>query len=322
MVLGTARLDAQTCCSGGVPLASNLGLPAAERGTWQVGLQYDYNRLTRLYAGSDRFREADRQRVTHTAILNAGYALGERWQAELQLPYVGQRRNILNTGNGRSRTRGIGDAVVLLRHRVLGHGAFAPWQWSVGLGTKLPTGAADRRNDDDITLNADLQPGSGAWDLILWQRLSHQLRARPSVTVYVQAVHRRRGVNDAYLPVTDPLSGDRRFQTYQFGRETQVQGGIADRIAVGGRTWEPGLSLIYRHAGADRTNDVVTPSTGGDFLFGQFTLALLYSPRTRVRAAFDLPLLNNVTGTQLAPTYRANVGIFLTLAPQNTSSEP
>lgn len=33
----------QTCCSGGVPLSSNLGLPTGEQGTIQMALTYDLN---------------------------------------------------------------------------------------------------------------------------------------------------------------------------------------------------------------------------------------------------------------------------------------
>jgi len=33
----------QTCCSGGVPLSSNLGLPASDKGVLQLSLSYDLN---------------------------------------------------------------------------------------------------------------------------------------------------------------------------------------------------------------------------------------------------------------------------------------
>ncbi|MCK5105500.1 MAG: hypothetical protein KAR17_21900, partial [Cyclobacteriaceae bacterium] len=38
----------QTCCSGGVPISGNLGLPPGNIGTWQFSLAYDINVLKTL----------------------------------------------------------------------------------------------------------------------------------------------------------------------------------------------------------------------------------------------------------------------------------
>jgi len=91
----------------------------------------------------------------------------------------------------------------------------------------------------------------------------------PSLSVFLTAVHRLRGVNNNYLPVVDPQTGQSRSQTYQFGNETQLTLGVSDRIYGFGLLLDPGLSLLLRRAAADRTNDEVTPSTGGTFLFVQ-----------------------------------------------------
>ncbi|MDO5974688.1 hypothetical protein [Flavivirga jejuensis] len=41
-ILAYTQIDAQTCCSGWIPLSNNISLPLSEKGTIQIGLNYDY----------------------------------------------------------------------------------------------------------------------------------------------------------------------------------------------------------------------------------------------------------------------------------------
>ncbi len=38
-----ATLFSQTCCSGGIPLSNSIGLPTANKGSFQFSLNYDFN---------------------------------------------------------------------------------------------------------------------------------------------------------------------------------------------------------------------------------------------------------------------------------------
>lgn len=312
-VLGSLFVTAQTCCSGGVPLAGNLGLPAGESGQVQLGLTYDLNRLRRLYTGSEAFDETSRIRNTQTVLFEASYAFSKRWSLDVLLPWIHQQRIIERTTTVRDATTGLGDAVLLARRQWLPPSPGKAWQWSSGLGVKLANGAADRASEFGFTYNADLQPGSGALDLILWNRLGHQPAFRPSLSVYLTTVHRRRGVNDDYLPTTNPANGVRTTQTYRFGTETQLTLGITDQLLAFNRLLAPGLSLLYRHAAGDRTNDVITPSTGGDFLFVQPSLGVEFGPSVSWQFAADLPVYTRVVGTQVAPTLRLNTGFLISI---------
>lgn len=310
-------ITAQTCCSGGVPLAGNLGLPAVAPGSWQIGLSYDHNRLRRLYTGDRAFAETSRTRTTHSALLEVGYAISERWQLDVLLPFIRQERLIEINGRRLDATAGLGDAVVLLRYNWLAKTEEPPWQWASGLGVKAPNGAADRQNPSGISYNADLQPGSGAWDLVLWNRFSHQPSWRPSMSVFFNSVYRFRGENDNYLPVVDPRTGQETPQSYRFGNELQLTLGVSDRVFLLGQLLDPGVSLLYRQAAADRTNDAITPSTGGSFFFLQPSLGIALSSRLNWQLAVDLPVYTKVTGTQVAPTLRFNTG-FILLLPAKT----
>ncbi|MEM9929252.1 MAG: hypothetical protein AAF840_05510 [Bacteroidota bacterium] len=307
-------LAGQTCCSGGVPLAGNLGLPAGEQGALQIGLSYDLNRLRRLYTEAEAFDETSRIRNTQTVLLEVSYAISDRISVDALVPYIQQERIIRRGQTRTDRTTGLGDAVALLRYQWLPVAAEKSWQWASGLGVKLPNGASDRANNSGFTYNADLQPGSNAWDLIFWNQFSHQPKFRPSANIFLTAVHRRRGINDNYLPTINPVDGSRQAQTYQFGRETQLTLGASDQLFVLGQIVNPGLSVLFRHASGDRTNGVITPSTGGDFLFLQPSTSVDLGERLRWQIAVDLPVYTRVVGTQVAPTLRLNTGVLLNLA--------
>jgi len=158
--------QSQTCCSGGVPLSSNLGLPAGEKGMIQLALTYDLNILETLKTGRETLEDDARSRRTHSTIFEIGYSWSDRFSVDGFFSYVRQERIINQFGNRDfSATSGIGDAVLLLKYKL----------WStdnnetvlhIGVGPKIPLGASDKKSSAGLTFNADLQPGSGAWDAV------------------------------------------------------------------------------------------------------------------------------------------------------------
>lgn len=314
MVFVTQVLNAQTCCSGGVPLAGNLGLPAGEAGQLQVGVSYDLNRLRSLFTGSEALNDDSRIRNTQTILLESSYAINDRWSIDILLPYIRQERIIIRGNTSADVTNGFGDAVALLRYQWLKPDFARRWQWASGVGVKLPNGAADRENEFSFTYNADLQPGSKAWDIIFWNRVSHQLASRPSLSIFLTTVYRRRGINDDYLAFENPVTMIRQAQSYQFGTEAQLNLGASDQVLFFGQLLNPGVSFLYRHAEGDRTNGEITPSTGGDFLFVQPSLGWSISSTLSWQLAADLPIYTKVTGTQVAPTLRLNTGFLFQLS--------
>ena len=250
-------LLAQTCCSGGVPVASNLGLPPSEKGAIQLSLGYDLNVLETLKTGRKILEDDSRSRKTHTGLFEIGYSFSDKFSVDAFLSYVRQEREI-NQFNNRnfSATNGIGDAVLLFKYKLFN----TPNNHTIiqmGVGPKFPLGASDKRNEQGLTINADLQPGSGAWDLITWGQLVQVLPFRPSMSFNLTAIYSRKGVNDNYLG----------SQAYQFGQEVQLALGISERITIGNLLFDPAITLRYRRQAEDVLNDFSVPSTGGNWLF-------------------------------------------------------
>jgi len=187
LLLPIVHSTAQTCCSGGVPVASNLGLPSAQAGAIQLSLSYDLNVLETLKTGSETLEDDSRSRKTHSGLLEVGYALSNKFSVDGLFSFVQQEREITQFSNRNvSTTQGIGDAVLLFKYKIFSSDNTTI---QIGAGPKIPLGSSDKRNEQGLTLNADLQPGSGAWDVISWTQITHILKGSPSRSLHLTAIH-------------------------------------------------------------------------------------------------------------------------------------
>ncbi len=297
----------QTCCSGGVPISGNLGLPPGNIGTWQFSLGYDINVLKTLMEGREVLDDQSRERVTQSILFQSGYTLSTRFSADVFLSYVKQERIINQFGRTDfTTTNGIGDAAFLLKYN-LTKPSSKKISFTIAAGPKIPTGRSDLTRKDGIPLNADLQPGSGSWDGLLWANGRYSLDFRPSFTISSTAIYSIKGKNNQYLG----------SQTYQFGNELQAIISVNDNFLVGKRMFDASLNLRYRKALRDRFNDQDMPSTGGQWLFLAPGLAYNVTPNITVNANFEIPVYKQVEGTQLSPTYRINAGAFFKINRKN-----
>jgi len=294
----------QTCCSGGVPLSNNLGLPNEGKGVFVAGLNYDYNNLNTLNAGTEKLDDNSRKRLTNSVLLNLGYAFTDKLSFETLFTWVNQTRTINQFGNENfTGTSGIGDAVFLVKYSIpelVGKRTLL----NVGVGTKIPFGKSDILNDQGIQLTADLQPGSGAWDGLSWLSVSKTLNFRPSATISATATYRFTGVNKSYLNNT---------ATYEYGDEIQTNLGYTDQFLMFNTLFNPGFIFKYRKAFQDKIDDVGIPNTGGEWVFIRPELGVQLSPQLNAISRVELPIYSNVVGTQLTPTVRFTIGIMVKL---------
>lgn len=290
----------QTCCSGGVPLSNNLGLPNEGKGSFLVGFNYDHNNLNTLNAGADKLDDDSRKRITNSILLNLGYSFTDRFSLEALLTWVNQTRTISQFGNENfTETSGIGDAVFLVKYAIpdaLGERTLL----NLGLGTKAPLGRSDLTTEEGFQLTADLQPGSGAWDALGWLSVSKGLDFRPSATFSGSFTYRLTGKNRAYLNDT---------AVYQFGNVLQANVGYTDQLLFLNTIFNPGLILKYRSASEDRIDASELPNTGGQWVFIRPELTVNLTPKLSLATRVELPVHSYVDGTQLTPTVRVTAGI-------------
>ena len=294
----------QSCCSGGVPLSNNLGLPVVQTGMVQLRFSYDYNNLNTLKAGWEQLKDDSRRRLSHTALLSWGVSLSEKWAVEGILSYIWQERRITqDVGVDIARANGIADAVFLVSYNIWTSKDYSS-SWRLAIGGKLPFGDFNRTDTRGFILNAELQPGSGAYDAILWTQWTQTLSFRPSTSFNITTAYSYKGKNKAYL-------GE---QIYQFGNEWQLAIGVADRFLFGKNLLDLGLGFRYRLAAEDLFNESSLPATGGQWVFFNPSLAWWLSPHFSLDINGNFPILAYVKDTQFSPTLRLNVGLFYRFA--------
>ncbi len=290
---------AQTCCSGGVPLSNNLGLSNEGKGSFQVGINYDYNNLNTLNAGNDRLNDNSRQRITNSILANFGYSFTDKFSVETLFTWVNQTRTITQFGNENfTETKGIGDAVILLKYtfpNVFKNNTTL----NIGIGSKIPLGKSDIVSNQGIQLTADLQPGSGAFDGIGWLSLAKQFNFRPTATFSSNLTYRFTGVNSSYLNNTS---------TYKFGNVLQANISYVDEFLVSKTLINPGLVVKYRKSTVDKIDNSIIPNTGGEWLFARAELTIQLSQNLSFTNKYEVPLYSYVDGTQLTPTSRFTTG--------------
>lgn len=234
-------------------------------------------------------------------MLEVGYTFSKRFATDLFMAFVRQERRILNPGlpDQIQSTNGLGDAVILFKYYIINDVGEV---LALGAGPKIPLGASDV-NDQGILLGADLQPGSGAWDGVLWSYYRHQIEKRKSMSYTITASYRHTGTNQEF----------RADQSYRFGREFQGILGLGDRVVIGKALVDPSLSIRYRRAYEDQVATSELPNTGGEWVFIYPSFGISINSNMSFQIGLELPLYANITGTQLTPTYRFNTGLYMIL---------
>ncbi len=305
-ILYFSIVNSQTCCSGGIPLSNNIGLPILQKGTIQLGLNYDYNNLNTLNFETNTLDDNSRLRVTHSILASASYAFTDNFSAEGLFTWVNQRRIISQFGNENlSQSSGIGDAVFLLKYNfknALGKNT----DLGLGLGTKIPLGSSTETDDRGILLINDLQPGSNAWDIIYWLSGSKQFNFRPSFSASTRIIYRSTGTDSAY-------QGN---SSYKYGNEFQAFLSFSDQFLFLKTLANPSISFKYRNTIQDKVGGFNLDNTGGDWISIIPNFAINLTPKIVFSVKAELPIYNNVDGTQLTPTYRLTSGILIKISPK------
>lgn len=287
---------AQTCCSGGVPLSTNLGFTTSEVNTLHLAISADFNKLNKLYNVSEQLSLNNRNRSTNSYLLRAGYDLAHGISFEALLPYVVQHRRITQN-NGlidKQRSSGIGDIVLLARKKLF----LEFFSISINAGIKLPSGSTSEVNDSGFLLVNDLQPGSGSIDGIFI--LSASVPLRGAMDFYSSINYQYKGSDNDYL-------GSLK---YGFGDEIQIRTGISDQITISNQIFSPSFGLRYRHRLRDKIDSDELDNTGGLWLMAQIGFNWLPNPSTNISVQFDHPLYTAVDGTQLSNDYILNFTVY------------
>ena len=290
------QAQAQTCCSGGVPVSSNLGFNQGDKGLLQVSIGADFNKLATLYDGSTSLVDELRNRTTQSYITRAAYNISNRFGVEGFLPFVRQTRTIITNSGAEDfeSTFGIGDPIAMLFYDVVQ----SPLNIRLSAGPQIPIGSYTELSSRGLTLLEDLQPGSGAWDFVFMTSVQYQSIKRPTMSFYLNGILSITGAND---------NSRNGLQTYEFGDDLQMIAGLNDQILLFNRIINPGISMRYRKANRDKINDIQSTGTGGEWLFTRLSVGVEFIKQSMLTLNFELPVYTFVNETQLSPDRIINI---------------
>lgn len=207
------------------------------------------------------------------------------WQTE--------ENNDFFSGTSRfSNASGIGDLVFILQYELISSPSKT---LIVGSGPKIPTGSTSIHGSDGILLPQDLQPGTGAWDGLFFAYFTqNNILLNSNFKLIGNATYRLTSNADRF---------DGR-QTYKFGNELQVNSGLSYRFLVRGLLLDTSLIIKYRNTQSDKTNNVETINTGGNWLYLFPGLTFNLTDKAGISISGELPLYRNLSGTQLTTSYK------------------
>ncbi len=294
-------LSAQACCSAGPPLLSTLEFSSAKYGSWLLAITYEFNHLNDLVSGSTELFEPSRRRAVHSGIVEFSYGVLKSISLSALLTVVQQERRVDVLAETPSEatltTRGIGDAVVLVKYTIIPSTFPSQQEITIGIGGKIPFGSSTLTSNG-ILLPADMQPGTGSWDGIVWLYGSNGFMPHVPVDIFGNVSFRFTGTNKRYGSAQ---------QGYRFGNEFLGTAGLSFKTES---LLDFSLLFRARHVKADRFGDSEIPNTGGVWLSALPGVNVKLLDVLTLRTSVQIPVYRNLTGTQLTTTFTALVSIF------------
>ena len=303
-LLAGAPLAAQACSSCGCTLNSDWptqGLSAA-RGLG-VDLRHDFFNQNDLRHGSGRVdrstitfptdTEVQQQTVNRNTTLTLDYGLTADWGVSVMLPWIDRFHTTIVDGDtdiSTSRSSSLGDARVLARYT-----GFSPdRQWGLQFGLKLPTGDSTKVQfsagpQAGEMLDRGLQPGNGATELLLGAFRFGSLG--DSLDWFAHGL--------AQLPVQSATA---------FKPGVGVNASLGLRYIAAGSLM-PQLQLNLRHEDKESGADADVDNSGATLLYLSPGLSWQASETLRVYGFAQVPLWQNVRGTQIEPKFSLSVGV-------------
>lgn len=295
--------EAQTCSCAGAPLLGAQSTTPVFGGDMIIGLTHEYHDISNLHVdGSRASSNRSTERVTQSTLLEAHYGISSKFSLSGTFTYVHKERTTgIQTDSPQSLSvAGVGDALLLAKYQLFNRLAPPAVQWKIGAGGKIPLGRFNVRNNDFL-LNADMQPGTGAWDGIVWSQLTSNFELGIPWNLFLVGSYRQTGSAERFG------SND----NYKFGNELLVTTG---NTAALGKGFSYTGMMQYRSTSSDQRNEIKQPNTGGYWYSLINRIGYSFSERVSTNIDFRIPISENLNGLQPTTSYAASASIFINLS--------
>ena len=280
--------NAQGCCTAGTSALSGIERGIASYQTLLAGLSIQGNDLEDTFEATRRIPDPlERAASVTTITLELEYGLADRvslvaigsYHLKTRTLTVRSASNALETASFNGR--GFGDVVLLGKYQVITPTITSPFEVCLGGGAKLPTGSYQQETGGS-RLAIDLQPGSGAADLLAWGFVLYSF-PQHHLRLFGNVFYRYTGTN---------------LDNYRLGDEALfLLGGEYDILNY----LDLSLLLKGRSARQDFSNGRLLSSTGGE-MYSLVPGVIYQEGNSVVRVFYQLPVYRNVKGIQLSLT--------------------
>lgn len=167
------------------------------------------------------------------------------------------------------------------------------WKHTFSAGTllRLPVGLASARDGNQQLIHPELQPGTGAWDVM--PRIAYQA-IYDDWGLDVSTIYRFAGTNG---------------NGYKFGDGLNLQADVYYMWGLG-QEWRlvPRLGVYHETENQHTQNRELVNGTGGRATFGTAQLDVMFRT-TALMVQYQQPIQNRLNGNQLLNAGRLNVGL-------------
>lgn len=298
-VIPNTFLKAQTCSCAGTPLISSQSSGASTKGNLLLGITYEYHDISALYSNSRSMVNNEAIRSTQSALLEMHYGITDRLSVSGTATHVEKHRTtgLQHPGGTRTlTTQGVGDGLILLKYVLMQQTLWNPVHVVIGSGAKAPIGTTSLE-ENGIALNADMQPGTGAWDGVFWSEVLLSLLPYTAAKLLWHHSYRHTGTNERFA------ADDR----YRFGNELVSKLGVSNQI---GERLSYMILLGYRSTSSDQLNGNNLPNTGGKWLNVESMLNVGVTDWVSARISGRIPVYQYLNGTQPTTSWAVSGSVF------------
>lgn len=296
-----------SCGSSSCPIDLHaLGL--TQDSTLVADLSFQYIKQDRLRGHAPETEHFELQTFNRVATLTLSYRATPSLQITATAPYISREHDHIEVATGNFeqwRFHDFGDASLQARWRAWrGEPPVGSSFW-LSAGVKFPTGAAHEvsRGDDPEEGEVPIQPGSGSTDMLLGATWQSGILRETSL----QGMMGKTTLIPFFASVSYRLNG-RGTHDYRIGNELQLNAGseypLSERLHLLGQ-----VNLRHREKDSVGETEENPDLTGGTFVYVSPGVRFTVSQATSVYAYVQVPVVQDVNGTQLTSRVNYLVGV-------------
>lgn len=286
IAINTKDIYTQGCCTAGSSTFGGLERGITNKNSINLGISFIRNGLNSSYNEREEINDP-LNRTAAVFVFNLEIECGIADKVSLLAIggySVKERETIVRSSFDNSsekidfRGSGFTDITFIGKYEVISPTIISPLSLSLGGGVKIPVGSYNLRNSG-TRLSMDLQPGTGAADVLLWGNFYKGFQPL-SFSLFANILYRYPGVN---------LDG------YRFGDE-YILSLLGEYYFTDYLTFS--LGIRSRFAEEDFWNGRFLPSTGGTYY--DILPGIIYSESSySLKIFYQSPVYRNVRGIQL-----------------------